>query len=224
MGGIFGNVAKTDCVTDLFYGTDYLSHLGTRKGGMAVLDADNFSRAIHNLENSYFRTKFESDLDELQGSKGIGVISDTESQPIIVSSHLGTFGIVTVSKINNIDELSKIAFDKKKHFSETGGGGINPTELVAMLISEKNSFEEGIEYAQECINGSCSMLLLTLSTLAILLATRLSRMDWALMPDAAVSKILNIDMIYCPLIASFSFWMLPLRKRRLAWYSNALAA
>jgi len=161
MGGIFGNVAKTDCVTDLFYGTDYLSHLGTRKGGMAVLDADNFSRAIHNLENSYFRTKFESDLDELQGNKGIGAISDTESQPIIVSSHLGTFGIVTVSKINNIDELSKIAFDKKKHFSETGGGGINSTELVAMLISEKNSFEEGIEYAQECIKGSCSMLLLT---------------------------------------------------------------
>ncbi len=161
MGGIFGNASKTDCVRDLFYGTDYLSHLGTRRGGMAVLDADNFSRAIHNLENSYFRTKFESDLDELQGNKGIGVISDTESQPIIVSSHLGTFGIVTVSKINNIDELSKIAFDKKKHFSETGGGGRNPTELVAMLISEKNSFKEGIEYAQECIKGSCSMLLLT---------------------------------------------------------------
>jgi len=122
MGGIFGNVSGTDCVTDLYYGTDYLSHLGTRRGGMALLDGDCFTRAIHNLENSYFRTKFESDLDELKGNKGIGVISDTESQPIIVSSHLGTFGIVTVSKINNIDELSQTAFDKRKHFAETGGG------------------------------------------------------------------------------------------------------
>jgi len=161
MGGIFGNVSGTDCVTDLYYGTDYLSHLGTRRGGMALLDGDCFTRAIHNLENSYFRTKFESDLDELKGNKGIGVISDTESQPIIVSSHLGTFGIVTVSKINNIDELSQTAFDKRKHFAETGGGGINPTELVAMLISEKGTFKEGIEYAQDCIKGSCSMLLLT---------------------------------------------------------------
>jgi len=161
MGGVFGNISVTDCVRDLFYGTDYLSHLGTRRGGMALLDGDILSRAIHNLENSYFRTKFEPDLDELKGNKGIGVISDTESQPIIVSSHLGTFGIVTVSKINNIDNLANIAFDKKKHFSETGSGGINPTELVAMLISEKGSFEEGITYAQECIKGSCSMLLLT---------------------------------------------------------------
>lgn len=161
MGGIFGNVDKTDCVTDLFYGTDYLSHLGTRRGGIAVLDGSTFSRAIHNLENSYFRTKFESDLDELNGDKGIGVISDTESQPIIVSSHLGTFGIVTVAKIHNMDELAGIAYAKKKHFSETGGGGLNPSELVAMLISEKQSFEAGIEYAQECIKGSCSMLLLT---------------------------------------------------------------
>ncbi len=161
MGGIFGSVTKEDCVIDLFYGTDYLSHLGTRRGGLAVLNSSGFSRAIHNLENSYFRTKFESDLPKFHGDKGIGVISDHEDQPMLISSHLGTFGIVTVSKINNLDELVADLYKQNKQFSETSGIGINPTELVATLISEKDSFVDGITHAQGLIKGSCTMLLLT---------------------------------------------------------------
>ncbi|MBW2664633.1 MAG: amidophosphoribosyltransferase [Deltaproteobacteria bacterium] len=161
MGGLFGCVSKKDCSTDLFYGTDYHSHLGTKRGGMAVRNSKGYERAIHNIENDYFRSKFESDLPNLHGNKGIGIISDYDAQPLIVGSHLGTFGIVTVGKINNIEELAKKAFDKKMHFSEMSGGKINPTELVAMLIGKKGSFENGIQNAQESIKGSCSMLLLT---------------------------------------------------------------
>ena len=161
MGGLFGSVSKKDCVTDLFYGTDYHSHLGTKRGGMAVRNSTGYERAIHNIENDYFRSKFEPDLPNLHGNKGIGIISDYDAQPLIVGSHLGTFGIVTVGKINNIEELANKAFDKKTHFSEMSGGKINPTELVAMLIGEKGSFEDGIQNAQESIKGSCSMLLLT---------------------------------------------------------------
>ena len=161
MGGLFGSVSKKDCSTDLFYGTDYHSHLGTKRGGMAVKNSKGYERAIHNIENDYFRSKFEPDLPNLHGNKGIGIISDYDAQPLIVGSHLGTFGIVTVGKINNIEELANKAFDKKTHFSEMSGGKINPTELVAMLISEKGSFEDGIQNAQESIKGSCSMLLLT---------------------------------------------------------------
>ncbi len=161
MGGLFGSVSKKDCATDLFYGTDYHSHLGTKRGGMAVRNSTGYERAIHNIENDYFRSKFESDLPNLRGNKGIGIISDYDAQPLIVGSHLGTFGIVTVGKINNIEELANKAFDKKTHFSEMSGGKINPTELVAILIGEKGSFEDGIQNAQESIKGSCSMLLLT---------------------------------------------------------------
>ncbi len=161
MGGLFGSVSKKDCATDLFYGTDYHSHLGTKRGGMAVRNSKGYERAIHNIENDYFRSKFEADLSTLNGNKGIGIISDYDAQPLIVGSHLGTFGIVTVGKINNKEQLSKKAFDKKMHFSEMSRGKINPTELVAMLISEKGSFEDGIQNAQEAIKGSCSMLLLT---------------------------------------------------------------
>ena len=161
MGGLFGTVSKTDCVTDLFYGTDYLSHLGTRRGGMAVHNKNGFSRSIHSLENSYFRTKFEPDLPEFEGNKGIGVISDNDSQPILISSHLGTFGLVTVAKINNIEELASKSFQKKMHFVETNDRGINPTELTAMLICEKDTFQEGIANVQNTIKGSCSMLILT---------------------------------------------------------------
>jgi amidophosphoribosyltransferase len=161
MGGIFGVASGEDCVQDLFYGTDYLSHLGTKRGGLAVLNSDGFSRSIHNIENSYFRTKFEPELPQFHGNKGIGVISDNDGQPMLISSHLGSFGIVTVAKINNIAELADISFSKKRHFSETSQIGINPTELVATLISEKDSFEEGIQHVQESIKGSCSMLLLT---------------------------------------------------------------
>jgi amidophosphoribosyltransferase len=161
MGGLFGCAAQEDCLTDLFYGTDYHSHLGTKRGGLAVQNTKDFSRAIHNIENDYFRSKFEPDLPKLHGHKGIGIISDHDPQPLIIGSHLGTFAIVTVSKINNIDELATKALKNKMHFSEMSGGETSPTELVAMLICEKESFAEGIQYAQEAIKGSCSMLLLT---------------------------------------------------------------
>lgn len=161
MGGLFGTVSKDDCVSDLFYGTDYLSHLGTRRGGLAVHNSQGFTRSIHTIENDYFRSKFESDLPMFHGKSGIGIISDNDSQPIIISSHLGTFGLVTVAKINNITELAEKSFHKKMHFTETSGQGINPTELAAMLICEKDSFIEGIRNVQESIEGSCSMLLLT---------------------------------------------------------------
>ncbi|MBW2491827.1 MAG: amidophosphoribosyltransferase [Deltaproteobacteria bacterium] len=161
MGGIFGVVSKDDCTNDLFYGTDYHSHLGTKRGGLATKNSEGFSRSIHNIESNYFRSKFESDLPKLLGNQGIGVISDYDAQPLIFRSHLGRFGIVTVGKINNIDELVKKAFRKKIHFYETSGGDLSPTETAATLICEKDSFEEGIQHAQELIKGSCSMLLLT---------------------------------------------------------------
>lgn len=161
MGGIFGTISRTDCVNDLYYGTDYNSHLGTRRGGLAVYTGEGFTKAIHNIENSYFRTKFEPDLPLFKGNSGIGVISDTESQPIIIRSHLGEFAIVTVSKIKNSEELTTRALKRHQHFSETGIGDTSPTELVAMLINEEESFEKGIENVFEKILGSCTMLLLT---------------------------------------------------------------
>lgn len=161
MGGFFGVVSENDCVNEVYYGTDYHSHLGTKRGGMAVKGPDGIRRSIHNIENSYFRNKFESDLPKLQGNKGIGVISDYDSQPLIISSHLGSFAIVTVGKINNIDELVASALSKRNYFSETSGGVTNPTELVAMLICEEDSIESGIQSVQERIKGSCSLLLLT---------------------------------------------------------------
>ncbi|MGD8668308.1 MAG: amidophosphoribosyltransferase, partial [Desulfobacterales bacterium] len=161
MGGLFGCVSKNDCLSDLFYGTDYHSHLGTKRGGLAVLNSKDFSRSIHNIENDYFRSKFEPDLPKLHGQNGIGVISDYDPQPLIIGSHLGTFAIVTVSKINNIEMLATNAFKSKRHFSEMSGGATSPTELVAMLVSEAESFEAGIQHAQNAIKGSCSLLLLT---------------------------------------------------------------
>jgi amidophosphoribosyltransferase len=161
MGGLFGSVNQQDCINDLFYGTDYHSHLGTKRGGLAVKNGSDFSRSIHNIENDYFRSKFEPDLPKLRGNKGIGVISDHDPQPLIIGSHLGTFAIVTVCKINNIEELATRAFHNKRHFSEMSGSEMSPTELIAMLIAEKATFEEGIQYAQESIKGSCSLLLLT---------------------------------------------------------------
>ena len=161
MGGLFGTVQKKDCVADLFYGTDYHSHLGTKRGGLAVKNATEIKRSIHNIERDYFRSKFETDLPKLSGSMGIGIISDNDDQPLIISSHLGTFAIVTVCKINNIAELAQAALGKKIHFAEMGSGKTNPTELAAMLICEKESFEAGIDNAQQAIQGSCSMLLMT---------------------------------------------------------------
>jgi len=162
MSGFFGSILKDDCVTDVFYGTDYHSHLGTKRAGMAFFSPEKgFQRSIHSLEDGYFRNKFESDIEEFDGNSGIGVISDTESQPIIVTSHLGRFAVVSVSKIVNIDELSERFIKEHRTFSETSQGNINPTELVSMLISEGNTFEEGIENVMNSIKGSCSLLVLT---------------------------------------------------------------
>ena len=163
MGGIFGTISKKSCVADLFYGTDYNSHLGTRRGGMATYSEDKgFVRSIHNLESSYFRTKFESTLDRFEGSKsGIGVISDTDAQPLVVNSHLGAFAICTVAKIVNIDELTRQLLAQNMSFSEMSMGRTNPTELVAQLLVQADSFTEGIENVYRHIKGSCSMLILT---------------------------------------------------------------
>ncbi len=162
MGGFFGVASRKDCVLDLFYGVDYHSHLGTRRGGMAVYGKDGFNRAIHNIENSPFRTKFERDAAEMKGNLGIGCISDYEPQPLIIQSHLGSFAIVTVGKINNLNSLLKVVYSSgHAHFQEMTTGQINATELVASLICKKNSIVEGIRYVQGIIEGSMSMLLLT---------------------------------------------------------------
>ena len=163
MGGIFGTISKKSCVADLFYGTDYNSHLGTRRGGMATYSKEKgFVRSIHNLENSYFRTKFEANLDKFDGAtSGIGVISDTDAQPLIMNSHLGRFAICTVAKIVNINELTKELLDKNMHFAEMSSGSTNPTELVALLIIQGKTFKEGIENVFRHIKGSCTMMILT---------------------------------------------------------------
>ena len=162
MGGFFGTISTTGCVADLFYGTDYNSHLGTRRGGLATFSHERgFFRSIHNLENSYFRTKFEGELGKFQGNSGIGVISDTDAQPLLMNSHLGRFALVTVAKINNIEALAEKLLAQNMHFSEFSSGKINPTELVALLINQGSNFVEGIENVYREIKGSCSMLLLT---------------------------------------------------------------
>ena len=162
MGGLFGVVTKKDCVSDLFFGIDYHSHLGTRRGGMAVKGREGFQRYIHNIENAQFRSKFEADIPKMSGSKGIGVISDYDDQPLLIRSHLGNYAIVMVGVIQNAQQLTEKVFSKNNiHFSEMGQGVINPTELTAALINQEATFEDGIRKAQELIDGSCSLLLLT---------------------------------------------------------------
>ena len=162
MGGFFGTVSTKDCVTDLFYGTDYNSHLGTRRGGMATYDREKgFIRSIHSLENAYFRNKFEDELPRFSGNAGIGIISDTDSQPLVINSHLGNFAIVTVAKINNIEALEKELLERNMHFAELSSGKTNPTELVSLLLIQGKNFVDGIENVFRSIKGSCSMLLLT---------------------------------------------------------------
>ncbi|MEE1077270.1 MAG: phosphoribosyltransferase family protein [Acutalibacteraceae bacterium] len=163
MGGFFAVASKESCVLDLFYGTDYHSHLGTRRGGMAVYGKDGFNRSIHNIQNSPFRTKFENDVEnDLKGNLGIGCISDFEPQPLLVHSHLGSFSITTVGKINNPDELVKECFQSgHTHFLEMSGGSINPTEITAALINQKSTIVEGLQFAQEKIEGSMTILILT---------------------------------------------------------------
>ena len=165
MGGFFGVAKKDKCVNELFYGVDYNSHMGTKRAGIATCNNGVFTRSIHNIENAYFRSKFEPDLDDFHGNVGIGVISDTDAQPIIVNCHLGKFAIVTVARINNINELEKEMLGKGHHFCEHSYDIINPTEMIAALISEGSDFVDGIENVFRSIKGSCSMLLLTESTI-----------------------------------------------------------
>ena len=162
MGGFFGTIAKSDCVNDLFYGTDYNSHLGTKRAGMVTLDNERgFCRSIHNLERDYFRSKFEDELDKFYGNKGLGVISDTDPQPIIVNSHLGRYAVVTVAKINNLREIADELLAQRMHLSEMSANKINQTELVALTINMGNTFTEGINRLFDRIDGSCSLLILT---------------------------------------------------------------
>ncbi len=162
MGGFFGVASKSDCVAEVFYGTDYHSHLGTVRGGLAVKNASGFSRHIHDISNAQFRSKFEDDIKEMQGNTGIGVISDHDDQPLLIGSHLGLYAIVTVGVITNLDALAKDAFGKRTtHFSEMAGGEINPTELVSTIINQEESFVAGLTRVQEVVEGSCSVLLLT---------------------------------------------------------------
>lgn len=161
MGGFFGAASAQDCVFDLFFGIDYHSHLGTKRGGMVVYGEDGFNRAIHNIENSPFRTKFDKDIQKMTGKMGIGCISDYEPQPLLVRSHHGTYAITTISKINNMEELAKMLFESgHSHFLEMSGGDINATELIASLINQKKNLIEGIRYALESVDGSVSMLLM----------------------------------------------------------------
>lgn len=161
MGGFFGVASHQDCVFDMFFGIDYHCHLGTRRGGMAVYGENGFDRSIHNIENAPFRTKFDKDMQQMKGYYGIGCISDYEPQPLIVRSHHGTYAITTVSKINNAEELSRMLFDNgHSHFLEMSGGDINPTELVASLINQKDNLIDGITYALEQVEGSLSLLLM----------------------------------------------------------------
>ena len=162
MSGFFGCVSRHECVGDVFYGTDYHSHLGTRRAGMAFYNGEKFVRSIHSLENGYFRNKFEEELPKFANSNmGIGVISDSESQPITITSHLGRFSVATVARIDNIKELTQELLDNKNHFSELSDSDINASELVAILVGKAETFKEGIEYAQSKIKGSCSMLIMT---------------------------------------------------------------
>lgn len=162
MGGVFGVASNKDCVNDLFFGTDYHSHLGTKRGGLAVKNDTGIVRFIHNIENAQFRSKFETDINDMEGNMGIGVISDYDDQPLLIRAHLGNYAIVTVGAIQNIDDLVGKAFrEKRLHFRDMSGGEINPTELVATIINQESSFVEGIKSVQQSIKGSCSLLLLT---------------------------------------------------------------
>ena len=162
MGGFFGTVSVKDCVNDLFYGTDYNSHLGTKRAGLATFDKEKgFSRSIHSLERDYFRSRFEKELDNFAGCSGIGVISDTDPQPILVNSHLGRYAVVTVAKVNNLREVAAELLEKRMHLSEMSANNINQTELIALLINMGDTFVDGINMVYKKVKGSCSMLILT---------------------------------------------------------------
>lgn len=161
MGGFFGTISTEECINDLYYGTDYNSHMGTKRGGLVTWTGTNLRRSIHNLENSYFRTKFEDDLNKFSGKAGIGIISDTDPQPMVMNSHLGKYAVVTVAKINNLSELEADLINRGRAFSELSSGETNPTELISLLIDEGKTFVEGIENVFESVRGSCTLLILT---------------------------------------------------------------
>ncbi|MBQ9142024.1 MAG: amidophosphoribosyltransferase [Lachnospiraceae bacterium] len=197
MGGFFGVASKEDCVFDLFFGTDYHSHLGTRRAGMAVYNKEKgYDRAIHNIENSPFRTKFDKDVNTMQGNMGIACISDYEPQPLLVRSHHGTYAITTVGKINNINSIVDGLFKKgHSHFLEMSGGDINATELVASIINQRENLVEGLQYAQELIEGSMSIMLLTPKGIYI------ARDKLGRTPIAVGKK----DGAYCAAFESFAY-------------------
>ena len=197
MGGFFGVASKEDCVFDLFFGTDYHSHLGTRRAGMAVYSKEKgYDRAIHNIENSPFRTKFDKDVNTMQGNLGIACISDYEPQPLLVRSHHGTYAISTVGKINNISRIVDELFQKgHSHFLEMSGGDINATELVASIINQRDNLVEGLQYAQELIEGSMSIMLLTPKGIYI------ARDKMGRTPIAVGKK----DGAYCAAFESFAY-------------------
>ena len=162
MGGFFGSISKKPCVDDIFYGTDYHSHLGTKRAGLVTYDPEKgFNRVIHSIERDYFRSKFEDELDRFVGNQGLGIISDTDPQPIIVNSHLGRYAVVTVAKINNVRDIAAELLAERMHFSELSANNINQTELVALLINMGETFADGINLVYKKIEGSCSMLILT---------------------------------------------------------------
>ena len=196
MGGFFGVAAKRDCVLELFYGTDYHSHLGTRRGGMAVYGTDGFDRSIHNIENSPFRTKFDKDVGNMKGHLGIGCISDFEPQPLLIQSHLGSFAITIVGKINNQEELLKELYkDGQAHFQEMTSGQVNATELVAALICKKATLVEGIQYVQEMVDGSMTLLVMTRNGIYA------ARDRWGRTPIAIGQK----EDAYCVSFESFAY-------------------
>ena len=199
MGGIFGICSDKECVTDLFFGTDYHSHLGIMRGGMAVFDGEHYARAIHNIENSPFRTKFESDISEMKGFIGIGCISDSNPQPIIINSRMGIFAMVTVGRINNKNELAKqLASEDNAFFTEMSGGVINDTELVASLICRKSNIPDGIKYAQSKIEGSMTMIISADGGLYS------ARDKWGRLP-LSVGKKTNGEKGYCVSLESFAY-------------------
>ena len=161
MSGLFGVISHKECAVDLFYGTDYHSHLGTRRAGLSTIENGVVHLNIHNIENTQFKSKFASDIHEMKGNKGIGVISDTDAQPIVCNSHLGRFAVCTVSRINNIAELEKVCLDKNQQFTELSMGRTNPTELVALLVTQGKTFTDGISNVYERVRGSVSFLILT---------------------------------------------------------------
>ena len=162
MGGFFGTISKKECATDLFYGTDYNSHLGTKRAGIVTFDKEKgFTRSIHSLERDYFRSRFEGELEAFKGNSGLGIISDTDPQPILVNSHLGRYAVVTVAKVNNLREIAEELKEKRMHLSEMSQNNINQTELIALLVNMGDTFVDGINLVFKKVKGSCSLLVLT---------------------------------------------------------------